>query len=136
MSSRRQSSTHDSENVKKGLSSKTDVDREGLMMKKVVFGSEDFRYKSKEGRVDVEIVSVTTEAEEEEKVSTKTDVTTDFQVYQIPSVESSAKLPVRNQETDILAKRCILGVSVYMTFSVIVEHEMSCGRHPASHQIS
>ena len=78
-------------------------------LSKVVFGSEDFRYKSKEGRADVEIVSVTTEEEEED--SPKKDVTmvtSDFQVYQIPSVESSAILPVRNQETDILVKRCVV----------------------------
>ena len=87
-----------------------DADISIEMMKKklsrVVFGSEDFRDKIKEGRADVEIISVTTQEEEEEEGDrTKTDATTDFQVYQIPSVESSARLPVRNQETDILVKR-------------------------------
>ena len=93
------STTQDSVNT--GLRSKSDVDRE-VLMKKVVFGSEDFRNKSKEG--GVEIVSVTTEEEDD---SPKTDVTTDFKIYQIPSVEFSARLPVRNQETDILVKRCV-----------------------------
>ena len=70
---------------------------------KVVYGSEDIRYKNKDGRHDVEIVSVNTE--EDVHGCTITDVTSDYQVYQIPSVESSAKLPVRNKETDVLVKR-------------------------------
>ena len=105
---------------------------------KVVYGSEDIRYKNKDGRHDVEIVSVNTEEEGEDTHGcTLTDVTSDYQVYQIPSVESSAKLPVRNKETDVLVKRYVLFCcSDLGTFSVFVELEMSCGHHQTSHQIS
>ena len=107
------SSTEDSVNVNTSLCSNTDQDissdREVFMKRKVskvVYGSEDIRYKNKDGRHDVEIVSVNTEEEGEDTHGcTLTDVTSDYQVYQIPSVESSAKLPVRNKETDVLVKR-------------------------------
>ena len=131
------SSTQESVNVNTSLCSNTDqdisIDREVFMKRKVskvVFGSEDIRYKNKDGRHDVEIVSVNTEEEGK-------DFTSDNQVYQIPSVESSAKLPVRNKETDVLVKRCVLHCFNDLgTFSVFVELEMSYGHHQTSHQIS
>ena len=62
------SSTQESVNVNTNLCSNTDqdisIDREVFMKRKVskvVFGSEDIRYKNKDGRHDVEIVSVNTE---------------------------------------------------------------------------
>ena len=104
------SSTQGAANVETSRNSRTDQeiydDREDFTKRKVskvIFGSEDVRYKNKEGRHHVEIVSVTTEEEENDSSSTS-----DFQVYQIPSVESSARLPVRNKETDILVKRWVV----------------------------
>ena len=98
-------------NVNTSLGSETDghISTDTLVLLKrklsmVVFGSEVLR--NKEDRVDVEVVSVSTGTEDD---GTKTAVpgVSDFQVYQIPSVKSSALLPVRNQETDILVKRCV-----------------------------